>query len=57
VHCGEVGTLKLEGYCAYYNAAEDNSTCQFICLYALHEASYIQYLVQKFAYLDLANNF
>jgi len=54
-HCGEEGTLKLEGYCAYCTAAKDNSTCQFICLYSLHEARYtsIQYQLQKFAYLGL----
>jgi hypothetical protein len=31
-YCGEVATLKLEGYCTYWTITVYYSTCQFICV-------------------------
>jgi len=55
VYGEEVGTLKFEGYSAYWTVSEssDRTNCQFLCLSAFHVRRYIQSLLQKFAYLDL----
>ena len=51
----EVGKLKFEGYSTNYSVAEssDLTTCQLLCLSPIHVPRYIQYLLQKLAYINL----
>ena len=49
-----VGTLKFDGYSAYWSVAvnSDHNTCQFLRVSAFHVPMYTQCILQKFAYLD-----
>jgi len=58
----ERGALKFEGYSCYHRSSGcyktvaetcDHTTYQFLCVSEFHAPRYMQYLLQKFAYLDL----